>query len=572
MRKSHLLPVFLLFFLLKGQAQNYPQNYFHWPLDTPVTILGTFGEIRDSHFHSGLDLSTEETEGRPVSAAAAGYISRIKISADGYGKALYITHPNGYVTVYGHLQKFTQAVNEYVRKIQYEKETFELDLNLKPKDFIVKQDEVIAYSGSTGSTQGPHLHFEIRDEQTEEPINPFLFGLNVFDGIAPELKYIRIFPTPEAGIANKTDSSVIYETQSSEGILMLNTTDVIQLYGYIGFGVGAIDRIDNSQATLGIYSAELYVDNVLAYTWKYDRFNFNDTKQANAHIDYTSYIRDRNTIERFFRLPGNHLNIYDDSTKLGTQYFSEEASHDIKMVVKDFAGNKSQIEFPVVVYPTLNQYQYQAHPSDAMLVTNAKGVSIHKSKLDVSIPSDAVYQDLYFTDSEIKSPQYLSSTFRVGSWYEALDVPITVGIKPETVLSDSLMAKAIIAEVLSDGTLKGRGGVWKNKYVSAQVPTFGDYTVVLDTVAPEVVKDYVPADMNSYRGAVIQFIAKDKLSKIKSYSGKVDGKWMLFEFDKKSGMLQCDISPLMDNKEHNVEFVVIDERNNVNNFKFTFYF
>lgn len=573
MRKSHLLPVFLLFFAFTNlQAQNYPQNYFHWPLDTPLTIVGSFGEIRDSHFHSGLDFGTDEMEGRPVAASAAGYISRIKISADGYGKALYITHPNGYVTVYGHLQKFTQSVNEYVRKIQYERQTFEVDLNLKSKDFLVKQDEVIAYSGSTGSAQGPHLHFEIRDEETEEPMNPFLFGLYAFDGIAPELKYIRIYPTPEAGIANKTDTSVIYETQSADGILMLNTTDVIQAYGYISFGVGATDRIDNSQATLGIYSAELFVDNALAYTWKYDRFNFNDTKQANAHIDYTSYVRDRNTIERFFRLPGNHLNIYDDSIKLGTQYFGEEGSHDIKIVVKDFAGNKSQIEFPVVVYPTLNQYQYQAHATDAMLVTNAKGVAIHKAKLDVSIPSDAVYQDFYYTDQEIKSPQYLSNTYRVGSWYEALDVPITVGIKPETVLPDSLMSKVIVAEVQSDGTLKGRGGIWNKKMVTAQVPTFGDYTLVLDTVSPEVVKDYVPADMNSYRGAVIQFIAKDKLSKIKSYSGKVDGKWMLFEFDKKSNMLQCDISPLMENKEHKVELVVIDERNNVTNYKFDFYF
>lgn len=207
-----------------------------------------------------------------------------------------------------------------------------------------------------------------------------------------------------------------------------------------------------------------------------------------------------------------------------------------------------------------------------MLVTNAKGVAIHKAKLDVSIPSDAVYQDFYYTDQEIKSPQYLSNTYRVGSWYEALDVPITVGIKPETVLPDSLMSKVIVAEVQSDGTLKGRGGIWNKKMVTAQVPTFGDYTLVLDTVAPEVVKDYVPADMNSYRGAVIQFIAKDKLSKIKSYSGKVDGKWMLFEFDKKSNMLQCDISPLMENKEHKVELVVIDERNNVTNYKFDFYF
>ena len=134
------------------------------------------------------------------------------------------------------------------------------------------------------------------------------------------------------------------------------------------------------------------------------------------------------------------------------------------------------------------------------------------------------------------------------------------------------MSKAVVAEIQRDGTLKGRGGNWNNKFVSTQVSVFGDYTIVLDTTPPVVVKDYVPADMNSYRGAVIQFIAKDNLSKIKSYSGKVDGKWMLFEFDRKTGMLQCDVSPFMENKEHQVELTVTDERNNVTNYKIGFYF
>lgn len=431
---------------------------------------------------------------------------------------------------------------------------------------------MIAYSGQTGGAQGPHLHFEIRDAVTEEPINPFLFGLQMFDGIAPEIKYIRVYPTPEAGIVNRTDSSVIYETQNADGILLLNTPDYVQGYGYVGFGISAVDHIDNSTAQLGIYSAELYVDTVLAYSWKLDRFNFSDTKQANAHIDYTAYIRDRNTIERFFRLPGNHLNIYDDSIKLGTQYFGEDGSHDIKMVVRDFSGNKTQIEFPFLVYSNLNSRPYQGHPEDGMLVTNEKGVTIHKSKLDVSIPTGAVYEDLWYTDQELKSPQYLSSTFRVGSWYEALNTPITVGIKPEVDIPDSLKSKVVVAEVQSYGRLRARGGMWNGKFVSAQVSTFGDYALMYDTVPPTVVKDYVPADMNSYRGGVVQFKITDNLSKIKSYVGKIDGRWMLFEYDKKNDLLTCDVSALAENKEHKVELTVTDERNNVNEYKYTFYY
>ncbi|MBL0104382.1 MAG: M23 family metallopeptidase [Bacteroidetes bacterium] len=154
MNKRLLLLLLLLISQITiSKGQGYPKNYFHWPVDTPVIVVGVFGEIRDNHFHSGIDLSTYETEGRPVQAAAEGYISRIKISSDGYGRALYVTHPNGFVTVYGHLQKFTGSVNEYVKKIQYERQRFEIDDNLKPNQFKVKQDEVIAYSGQNRRCQ-----------------------------------------------------------------------------------------------------------------------------------------------------------------------------------------------------------------------------------------------------------------------------------------------------------------------------------------------------------------------------------------------------------------------------------
>ncbi|MBL0104381.1 MAG: hypothetical protein IPP51_11890 [Bacteroidetes bacterium] len=392
------------------------------------------------------------------------------------------------------------------------------------------------------------------------------------DTQAPQILAIRLFPTPENGIVNKTDTAMTYEIQTSEGINMINSPTFILAYGYVGFGIAAIDHQEGSMATLGIYSVEMSVDNIPAYEWKYDRFNFSDTKEVNAHIDYLTYVRDRLTVERAFRLPGNHLNMYQDSVRLGTQYFGEDASHDIKFVVKDFSGNSTFIEFPVVTYASLYNNPMQARDPEAMLVTNAKGVAIHKSKLDVAIPAGAVYQDFYYTDMEMNSPEYLANTYRVGSWYEALDVPITVGIKPEATIPDSLKSKAIIAEVMQYKKLKGRGGVWNGKFLSAQVPTFGDYTIVLDTVPPTVVKDYVPADMNSYRGAVIQYKITDDMSSIKSYTGMVDGKWILFEYDKKNNMISADISFLPTNNEHKVEITVIDERGNTTNYKSTFWF
>ena len=182
MKKTLFLAfIFSLSSSLTVEAQKYPQDYFIAPLDPPLILTGTFGEIRNNHFHSGIDLSTDEDEGYPVMAAADGYVSRIKIAPDGYGKALYVTHPNGFVTVYGHLQKFTSQVNSFIRRIQYERQEFAMDINPAINEFIVKQRDVIAYSGSTGSAEGPHIHFEIRDEKSEEPINPLLFGLPIKD-------------------------------------------------------------------------------------------------------------------------------------------------------------------------------------------------------------------------------------------------------------------------------------------------------------------------------------------------------------------------------------------------------
>jgi len=373
-RQTLILFLFLLF-VARGSAQTYPQNYFSPPLDPPLIVVGTFGEIRQDHFHSGIDLSTQEMEGLPVMAAADGYVSRIKIDAEGFGKAIYITHPNGFVTVYGHLQKFTAPINEYVKKSQYEKQTFEIELYPKSKEYKVKKGEVIGYSGNTGSTSGPHLHFEIRDQETEEPINPLLFGLPLADTTKPVLQWVRVFPVREAGVVNKSDSAVTYEIMQTDGINYLNTTDYIQAVGLIGFGFGVTDHQEGSTSELGIYSAELYVDAQLAYVWHMDRFNFNDTRYVNAHIDYVSKERDGRIIERCFRLPGNHLNIYPDTTITGYQNFTEDIAHDIKFVAKDFKGNATQLEFQVVTYSSMNNVPYQAKPEGAMLVTNKNGSS-----------------------------------------------------------------------------------------------------------------------------------------------------------------------------------------------------
>ncbi len=561
-RLSAILFIFIALLAEATSAQNYPTGYFSAPLDTPLILVGTFGEIRPDHFHSGLDLGTGEQEGVPVMAAADGYISRIKISADGFGKALYVTHPNGYVTVYGHLQKFTAGVNELVRNTQYSQQKFEIELFPKSKDFKVKKGEVIAYSGNTGGTSGPHLHFEIRDELTEEPINPLLFGLKIQDNIPPLIKNVRVFPVREAGILARTDSAITYEMQEMNGYYSLNTPDYIQAHGIIGVGFEAVDKQDLSTADLGIYSAEMFVDNTLMYSWKQNRFNFKDTRMANAHSDYLSRVRDQKIIERCFRLPGNFLPIYGDTSLSGYMEFIDDDSHDIKIVVKDFNGNQTTFNFLILSYSTLSSEPFQKIPEGSLLVTNEKGIAVHKANLELVIPTGAVYEDIYYNDTESKNSSYLSSVFNIGDKFDAVQVPITVGIKPINPLPDSLKNKALLISIGDYGKISPEGGEWKGEFLTAKPKHFGTFAMVLDTVPPTIIKEYVPADMNTYRGGIVQVRITDELSGIKSYSGTLDGKWHLFEYDPKSTILTADLSFLQMNKEHPIEVTVTDERGN----------
>lgn len=563
-------------FLLSGYfslAQDYPRNYFSAPLDTPLILSGTFGEVRPDHLHSGIDISTDGMEGLPVMAAADGYISRIKISAGGFGKALYVTHPNGFVSVYGHLQKFTAPVNELCRKTQYEKQQFEIEIFPKSREYKVKKGELIAYSGNSGASSAPHLHFEIRDELTEEPINPLLFGLKIKDSMAPEIRNIRVFPLSEAGILNHTDTAITYEIQNIGGVVSLNTPDLIYGYGFLGVGFEAVDKqFPEDESNLGIYQAEVVVDRQVIYSWKMDRFNFSETRSANSHADYLSRHRDRINIEKAFKDPGNELKIYPDTNLTGLIHLEDDDAHDVTIKVSDFNGHSSQFEFIINGKSSLANKNYQPHPTGALRITPSKGAAIRRSNIEITVPPAGVFDLFYLYDSETESKDYLSSIFKVGDAYVAINNPVNIAIKPKLPIPAELKSKALIVRLEEYGSKIALGGEWRGEFLQANTRKFGNFAILLDTVPPVLTKEYVPADMNSYRGGLFQVRVSDDLSGIKSYSGTIDGKWHLYEYDAKNQILTADLSALPSNKEHHAELTVADERGNITTWKYSFWF
>ncbi|MDA9343908.1 M23 family metallopeptidase, partial [Algibacter sp.] len=237
----YILSLFLVFSYFLDAQNNYPQDYFSKPLDIPLMLSGSFAELRSNHFHSGLDIKTQQRTGLKVKASARGFVSRIKVSHYGYGKALYITHPNGYTTVYAHLQKFSPDIEAYVKKHQYQKETYEIELFPKAEDLSIQKDALVAYSGNSGGSGGPHLHFEIRDKQ-ERPMNPMLFGFDIKDTSTPVIKSVYAYPLDKNSIINASNAKQkLRLTPLKNGDY---TAESIEAIGNIGFGIGTYDRQD----------------------------------------------------------------------------------------------------------------------------------------------------------------------------------------------------------------------------------------------------------------------------------------------------------------------------------------
>ena len=557
---------FLLLFLITTSVyaqSEYPQDYFRNPLDITLVLSGTFGELRSSHFHSGLDIKTKQKTGLKVYSAAEGYVSRIKISHYGYGKAIYITHPNGYTTVYGHLQKLSDRLEKYIKECQYEKESFEVEVFPGSEELIITSDEIIAYSGNTGGSGGPHLHFEIRDNQ-ERPMNPMLFGIDVKDSKAPFVSAVYAYPKDENAIINGKNERVPLRLIPQKGGDY--EVEKINAYGNIGFGITAYDKQDLAPNNNGVSNIQTFFNGNKSLEIDFKRFSFAESKHIKRLIDYAYFKEKRSRIQKLFIQKNNPLSIYKDANDNGYITVEDSTSSVYKVRIRDYKGNETWINIPVKGKQEQLESATEEDDYNKSLIYSDQPTTLEADNVTVNFYKNTVYDDV-FIDFSVSSDTLQLHEDNIPlqkNFYINYDLS-----KYKTEHLDKIFIARLYGYYKKPSYVRTKR---KGDILSAGSKTFGTYTLAMDTVAPTIkaINFQDKKWLSKYRYLKVKI--DDELSGISKYRATVNGKWILMEYDYKTNMLVHDFNDniVMDTKNE-LKIIVTDNVGNSSTFEATFF-
>lgn len=547
--------------------EQLPSNYFQSPLDVPLTIVGNFGEPRRAHFHTGLDFRTNQEEGHVVFATADGYISRINVSGAGYGNALYITHPNGFVTVYGHLLKFHPRIERRLRAEQYAKENFTVDFNLQVNEIAVKQGDTIAFSGNTGGSGGPHLHFEIRDS-LERIYNPMLFDYKLKDNIKPTISYLKFYPLD--ALKNKCDGYRI-KPVGKLGQYEIPTGTVKLNDKLVGISVNAYDGINLSESHIGIYNMTAFDGDKMIYEFQIDRIAFTDKRTVFSHIDYPVFMHEgKKSFHKAFKDPGNNCPVYSNLQNRGMVDLSDGKVHRLHIEISDFAGNVSAVKFNLQYDPA--SILFKETPFRYTTKFDYDHLNeFSNSDISLKIPAGCLFDDVYFNYSSFVSvdPSIFSKVHQLDNSNTLSNDWFDLSIKVEN-LATALNDKAIIVYKGSDGVATARGGKYEKGFITTRARDFGSYYIRIDTTAPKISPLNVLPGRNMRNYKKLLFKITDNLSGITDFDTYLDGQWIVTEYDAKTFTLFHYLNPSLAAGEHTFKVVVTDERNNRSEYSVSF--
>jgi len=556
--------LFILLFYSSIFAQvNYPKDYFSPPLGIPMQLSGNFGELRPNHFHAGFDLKTMQKEGLEVHAVADGYVSRIKISTFGNGKIIYITHSNGYTSVYGHLQRATDSIEDFIKKKHYAEQSFEIEMYLKPGELVVKKGQIIALSGNTGASEGPHLHFEFRDNITENIINPMLFGFDKFmkDTKKPLISSIYVYPLDDKTIVNQSKRPLLLNLLLQKDGTYL--ADQVVANGKIGFGINTFDYDDVSFNKNGVYKVQTFYNGIPNFGYQFDTYSFDEMRYVNALIDYSRYKKTQQRVQKLFMRNPYKLSIIKADETNGVLTVVPNLTSVYRIEVSDFYDNLTAVSIPIkydvqpaiiVPEPILSKYFVKANNDS----------NFTKDNVSVSFPAGTFYDDFYL-NFDVKNDTLFLHDDTV-----PVHTNFTIEIE-DNKYTEAQREKLFIA--LIDGKKTGYNFTFRKENIfTAKVKTLGKFALVLDTIPPKItIAKSIEGKWLSDK-KFIQFTISDGLSGIKSYNGYLNGKWILFEYDNKTKKITHNFSDgIVAEGANELKIIVVDNLGNSTIFETHFF-
>lgn len=549
--------LFILFFIVFISAKS--QSKYDFPVELPVYLSGSFAELRPNHFHSGIDIKTRGKTGYKIFSLEDGYIQRIQITLGGNGKALYIKHDNGQSSVYAHLDKFSPRIQKIVKEIQYSEKKFEIRLFPKKNQYRITKKELIGFSGNTGRSTGPHLHYEIRDEN-DYPINPLTFKKEKLeDTIPPIIKslfYKQLYKNNE-GLFE--DPKVGFKKLNFKKIKEKYISDTLKVSTIIGFGIDAFDKMNFTNNVMGINKIETYLDNNKIFNMDFNKFSFNEWRHINTFIDYATYKKNKLTIQKLFTTYYNPLEMYDrslgdgsmDLTKLKS--LNSNNSHIYKILLYDFNSNITEILVPLTITENFNKTIPNEIKDSFHRVERDKEKSIEGKQFNLRFKKNSFYQNSYLDLNEKKKSIKINSD----------TIPLLRPFEIEFKLGDNEIKQLYISQLI-DNKFNYLGNRTENGFLKASSKTLGSFYIKKDSIPPNV--EFLNIQDSKWYSNLdkIKIKGYDNETGIKSYSAWINEKWILLEYDIKKKLFFYDFSDRV-NSENIANNLKVEIKDNVGN-------
>ncbi len=553
-----------------AQSNKIENVSFIPPVDFPLYLSGTFGELRSNHFHSGIDIKTQGTEGKNIRAIEDGWVSRIKISTGGYGKALYITHPNGYVSVYGHLQKFNDSIQEFVISEQYKKESFTIQIFPDKDQIRVKKGDLIAYSGNTGSSLGPHLHFEIREEKSQHPVNPLLFStIKTKDFYRPKITKLAIYPVDDNSTINGKHDTAYVEIEGWGTDHKLKGNPKIVVSGRISFGISTYDLMNDIPNKNGVYDIKLFHDTTLVFELNMNKLSFNTTRYINSLIDYSYYKESKTRIVRTQVDTNNLLNNYATVLNNGIIDFSDTLVHNMTFEVKDAYNNTSKLRFKVngsISNTKEIETKYADNHSTGTFFSFEKKNMITNDSIKVTFPANSFYRSFYFDfDMLEKDSNSFSRTYKLHNKLTPVHKSFTIKILPDSVTS-KLHNKIYISYSPDNSEYYYNSRKNEGSFLTSKSKGLGYYKVMMDTIPPVITVVNFNNGKKISGQHTLKVKIEDKQTGIDTYRATLNNEWILMEYDAKKNILTYSFDDKLKKGKNDFKLIVTDMLDNVSEY------